>query len=43
MKTVWVNEDEVLKKLFTDHLKVILYPLFQSNEDDKTVIDDYLE
>ena len=38
---VWVNDDVSLKFLLAEHLRNVLYILFQSNEDDKTVLDDY--
>lgn len=40
-RTLWNNQDIALKFLFAEHLRNILYDLFQSNEEEETVLEDY--
>ena len=40
-RVLWNNQDINLKFLFVEHLRNILYDLFQSNEEEETLIEDY--
>lgn len=40
-KIIWINNDEDLKLLFEEHMKNILYTLFQSSDEEETKLEDF--
>ena len=41
-RVLWHNQNIALKLLFVEHLRNILYTLFQSNEEEETTLEDYI-